>query len=227
MRPPIVIILQTYKRTDVALRTIAAACARLAYQGDLHWYVADDGSPAEHVQRVRDELTFQEACVIGHHSERRGYGANCNTAWRMADATSPLTLWLEDDWELTAPLDLTHYADLLIEREEIGMVRLGILNIDIKGRTWGHAGHLYWTLDHIPHHDGTPVFTGHPSLRHVRYRDVYGWYPEGLSPGDTELAYAYQYRIGAAAGPAILWPVDYPAYGLFGHIGIVKSETLL
>lgn len=222
MRVPIVIILQTYKRTDVALRTIRAARERLSYQGDLVWYIADDGSPAEHLSAVRELLP-----EAPYHSERRGYGGNSNAAWRMADAVSPLTLWLEDDWELTQPLDLTPFADLLMERPEIGMLRLGVLNLDIKGRTWGHAGRLYWTLDHIPHHDGTPVFTGHPSLRHVRYRDAYGWYPEGLVPGDTELAYAYQYRIGAIDGPAILWPVDYPAYGLFGHIGAVKTETLL
>lgn len=215
----ITIILQTYKRTDVALRTVRAALRHLSGP-DLRWYIADDGSPAEHVTAIRELLPDAE-----WHSERRGYGANANTAWRLAQ--TPLTLWLEDDWELTQPLDLAPYARLLLERDEVGMVRLGVLNLDIKGRTWGHDGRLYWTLDHVPHHDGTPVFTGHPSLRHVRYREVYGWYPEGLSPGDTELAYAYQYRMGPLSGPAILWPVNYPAYGLFGHIGSVKTETLL
>jgi GT2 family glycosyltransferase len=222
MPEPITIIFQTYKRTDYALRTIAAARKYLRYP-DLRWYVADDGSPREHLDAV---ITALDGVCSGFHSERLGYGGSANKAWRWADSVGPLTFWLEDDWELRQPLDLYCCAALLMEREEIGMVRLGVLNLDIRGRTWGHNGLVYWTLDREPHIEGTPVFTGHPSLRHRRYRDAYGWYPEGLGPGDTELAYAYQYRIGAHGGPGIVWPVGYPQNGYFGHIGAVKTETL-
>lgn len=224
MAEPIVIVLQTWERTEYAVRTIRAARKHLRYE-DLRWYVADDGSRAEHLDVVLSELSG--ANLIGWHSERRGYGGNANEAWRNVDRVSPLSGWLEDDWELTAPLDLYPYAALLMEREEIGMVRLGVLNLDIRGRTWGHNGELYWTLDKQPHHEGTPVFTGHPSLRHRRYRDVYGLYPEGLGPGDTELAYAYQYRWGPQSAPGIVWPASYPPGGLFGHIGAIKTEALL
>jgi hypothetical protein len=219
--PPIVIILQTFKRTDVALRTIAAAQQHLRYAGELIWYVADDGSPDEHVAAVREMLPD-----AGWHSERRGYGANANAAWRAADAATPLTLWLEDDWELTQPLDLTPYAQALAD-DEIGMVRLGYLNRGISGSAVAAAGRLYWRLYHEPVESNELVFTGHPSLRHTRYREAYGWYPEGLTPGDTELGYAYQYRTARAGAPWIVWPADYPSGGLFGHIGTVKTETML
>jgi hypothetical protein len=76
---PITIILQTFKRTDVALRTIVAARQYLHYP-DLRWYVADDGSPREHVDAVIEALG--DAPIIGLHTERRGYGANANTAWQ-------------------------------------------------------------------------------------------------------------------------------------------------
>lgn len=223
MSEPIVIVLQTFKRTDVALRTIAAAKANLRYGGELLWYVADDGSPPEHYQAVLEAV----GDVWGAHSERRGYGANCNAAWAVANQKSPLTLWLEDDWELRQPLDLYTYAALLMETAEIGMVRLGLLNLDIRGRTWAHGGLVYWKLDREPHLEGTPVFTGHPSLRHRRYADAYGPYPEGLKPGDTELAYAWQFRIGTPDAPGIVWPADYPANGYWGHIGAIKTETML
>ena len=49
---PIIIILQTFKRTSYALQTIAAAKERLHYAGDLFWYVADDGSPIGHVETI-------------------------------------------------------------------------------------------------------------------------------------------------------------------------------
>ncbi len=86
---------------------------------------------------------------------------------------------------------------------------------------------MYWKLDREPHIDGTPVFTGHPSLRHRRYRAAYGDYPTGLTPGDTELAYAWQFRMGSPDAPGNDWPADYPQQGLFGHIGSIKTEDML
>lgn len=222
---PITIILQTFKRTQNALDTIAATRRNLTYGGQpLPIYVADDGSPEQHVNAVL------EACgsdLVGYHTARRGYGGNCNVAWDAADQLGALSFWLEDDWELRQPLDLYPYACLLMETHEIGMVRLGVLNLDIRGRTWAHGGRVYWKLDKEPHLDGTPVFTGHPSLRHTRYRQAYGDYPVGLMPGETELAYAYQFRTGAQDASGIVWPADYPAMGYFGHIGAVKTETML
>jgi hypothetical protein len=219
MTEPIVAILQTFKRTDVALRTIAAARQYLHYP-DLYWYVADDGSPQAHVEAVLEAVGS-----LNGHTERRGYGANASAAWQSADSISALTFWLEDDWELTAPLDLYPYAALLMERDDIAMVRLGYLNPGIRGECVSHGGALYWKLDHEPAEHWQLAFTGHPSLRHRRYRQAYGDYPTGLGPGDTELAYAYQYRTGS--GPAIVWPAAYPPNGLFSHIGTVKTETML
>lgn len=220
---PIVVILQTFKRTDCALRTVMAARQYLRYDGPLLWYVADDGSSEWHLMEVQAAL--MDAPWIGWHSERRGYGANANAAWDAANEISALTFWLEDDWELTAPLDLTPYAYLLMEREDIGMVRLGYLNAGIIGETFGYGGRLYWKLHHEPAQSYELVFTGHPSLRHRRYRQDYGDYETGLVPGDTELAYAYRYRIGS--GSWIVWPASYPPEGLFSHIGTVKTETML
>lgn len=222
---PIVVILQTFKRTDCALRTIAAARQYLRYDGPLVWYVADDGSPEGHFQEIGNLLNEMGVSVCGAHSLRRGYGANANEAWHAADEIGALTFWLEDDWMLQSYLDLTPYAYLLMERDDIGMVRLGYLNAGIIGETFGYGGRLYWKLHHEPAQSHELVFTGHPSLRHRRYRADYGDYETGLVPGDTELAYAYRYRIGS--GSWIVWPASYPPEGLFSHIGTVKTETML
>jgi hypothetical protein len=222
MTEPITVILQTYRRTECALRTIRAAREHLRYP-NLRWYIADDGSPREHFDAVLAEFPANE--LVGWHTERRGYGANANAAWDAAGEHGRLTFWLEDDWELSETVDLYTYAALLMEREDIGMVRLGYLNCGISGFSLGHAGLMYWGLYHVPHHDGELAFTGHPALRHQRYRDTYGGYPSGLTPGNTELAYAYQYR--NQEGPWIVWPVAWPQDGLFRHIGTVKTETML
>src|SRR4051812_22289758 len=105
---PITVILQTYRRTEYALRTIAAARTHLHYGGELRWYVADDGSPMEHVFAV-----MNAADTFDGHTERRGYGANANAAWDAAQ--SALTFWLEDDFMLTEPLDLTPHAYTLMD----------------------------------------------------------------------------------------------------------------
>lgn len=220
---PIVIVLQTYRRTDYALPTIEATRKHLRYSGDLVWYIADDGSPEEHVRAVREAL--EGATVIGGHSQRSYYGGNCNLAYEKVRQFSPLTFWLEDDWVLKQDVDLTPYAALLEERDDVGMVRLGYLNTGIRGQAIGHQHRIYWLLEREPIESHQLVFAGHPSLRHERYWQAYGQYPVIPNPGETELAYAYQYRIGH--GPAIAWPVEWPQWGHFHHIGETKTETML
>ncbi len=215
----ITVILQTYKRTEYAVQTIGAAREFLHYGGELRWYVADDGSPIEHVWKVWGELS--DIGVAGH-TMRRGYGGNANAAWDAAQ--SALTFWLEDDFMLTKPLDLTPHAYVLMDNPVVGMVRLGYIEEKLREPVRDFTGRLYHTLPRYWPDTSFYAFTGHPSLRHKRYREVYGDYPEGLPPGETELAYAYQYRKGD--GPLIVWPEGYPAHGFFRHIGTIKTEDM-
>lgn len=217
---PITIIFQTYKRTEYALRTIAAAQQHLRYDGDLRWYVADDGSDIDHLSAVMNAT----APCMGQ-SRRRGYGGNANDAWVAADYISQLSFWLEDDFMLTQPLNLTPHAYALMECESLGMVRLGYISGERLEAAKDFCGRRYHTLPRDWPDTSFYAFTGHPSLRHARYRQAYGDYPEGLTPGETELAYAFQYR--TQDGPLVVWPEGYPADGYFAHIGAVKTETML
>lgn len=218
---PITIILQTYRRTEYALRTIAAAHELLHYTGPMYWYVADDGSPIEHGKAIYELI--EHLPVFGGHWARRGYGANANAAWDAAP--SDLTFWLEDDFVLTQPLDLTPHAYALMDAPALGMIRLGYINGAMLEPAQSFAGRRYHTIPRDWPDTSFYAFTGHPSLRHRRYREAYGDYPVGLGPGDTELAYAYQYRVGS--GPLIVWPEGYPPEGAWAHIGAIKTETML
>lgn len=217
---PITIIFQTFRRTSYALATIAATRELLHYGGDLRWYVADDGSSTNHWMAVWDAL---DGLDVAGHTMRRGYGANANAAWEAAE--SDLTLWLEDDWELRTPLDLTPHAYALMDCAHLGMVRLGYIDPLMREPAVDFGGRSYHTLPRDWPDTSFYAFTGHPSLRHSRYRHAYGDYPTNLTPGDTELHYAYRYRRGD--GPLIVWPEGYPAHGVFHHIGKVKTEDLL
>lgn len=221
MTEPLAVIFLTYDngdgvRTEYALRAIQALKANLIYP-DIRYYLADDGSPPAHVNAVLGEL--QDVNLIGWHTIPSGtYGRNANEAWQIAQQTCGLALFVEDDWVLSERLEIYKYAALLMERADIGMVRLGYLNLHMRGQVFGHNGDLYWRLERDC---DSYVFTGHPSLRHSRYWSDYGRYPEGLSPGETELMYALQYRRGN--GSDIVWPVSNGEFGKFAHIGQIKA----
>lgn len=217
---PILVILLTNGRTDYCLRTIEAACAHLAYP-DLYWYIAQGKDTPGHFEAVKNCIIKNDARIWGYHItvDNPSYGKDANLAIDKSIDLTRLILVLEDDWELRQHLDLRPYADLLMDREEFGMIRLGYLNLGMVGKTMGHNGRLYWWLHRDS--DEAYVFTGHPSLRHWRFRNAYGPYAEGLKPGETELDMAWQFR--TKPGPGILWPVENGAYGKFGHIGERQS----
>lgn len=219
---PIAVVLVTYKRTEYAVRTARAAVAKLKYDGELAWYVGDDGSPREHMDAVMDSLIGCKK--IGCHSEdfvpgKHFPGKSWNKAWAAAREFSPVVMWLEDDWELRVELDITPYVKLLIEREDIGMVRLGHLAIDLNTTSRGHNGiHYLQMWRNMPY-----AYSGNPHLKHQRFFDAYGPYNESVGPGDTEVEYDHRFR--SISGPDIYWPVNLPGCGwsCFSHIGEHQS----
>lgn len=219
MNDPLVVILQTYKRTDYALQTLAAMAENFRYDNAL-WYVADDGSEPAHMDAIRRAMASMECRVIGEHSERIGYGASANRAWHKAHEYADMTLWLEDDWMLRREFNPTAYMQTLANHADLGMIRLGHLPINLRAETCGYDGAMYLRI----HQSSAYTFSGNPALRHRRAREMWGAYPEGLYPGDTEVAYDAQVR--EHYGVSIVWPVNVGAWGLYGHIGAVQSYEM-
>lgn len=222
MSEPLTVVLLTYERTDYTLRTIHAAGKFLQYP-DWGWYVADDGSSDSHHIFTLNSCEATDRPLIGQHNEKLSYGRGANAALRMAFSTGALVLMLEDDWELTQPLDIWKWAALLMERPDIGMVRMGYLNNGVAGNVIGHGGSLYWVLDDTESkHHSSFAFAGHPALIHRRFFDSYGLYPERWQPGDTELRMCWQIA-SQFGGPAIVWPAELGAMGPWAHIGGQQS----
>lgn len=215
--PPLVIVLLTYQRTEYALRTISATLDNLQYPGSILWYIADDGSGTQHYHTLRTAIKHGGGRLIGGHTDRMGYGASANEAWRRANDYSEFTLWLEDDWELLRAYDPTLHITLLNEHAELGMVRLSDIKVDLHATVVGYDGYHYLRIWNESHY----MFSGNPSIRHRRALEAWGNYPEGLNPGDTEVAYDYQVRQRATAH--IVWPFSVGPHGVYGHIGVIKS----
>ncbi len=208
--PLVVIMLITYMRTDLAVRTVKGVKEKLAYP-NLGWHIADDGSTKEHIEALFEAIG-QPVPVT--NANRKGVGRSMNLGMRECLLRGSYILWLEDDWELVRPLELWPCVQLLGQVEDIGMVRLGYISPGLRGQLISHADRLWWKLEKTGFHY---VFAGHASLRHAKFVAAYGNYREGLTPGETELYMCSQFN--DTPGPTVALPCDGGAWGYFAHIG--------
>lgn len=231
MGSPLTIIFQTCgikpERTAYACKTIRFAHRHLC-GASVRWIVADDGSPEAHLQEVLQTLHQEGAYVQDVHSERHSYGRSINTA--ISCLETDIYLPLEDDWILSEPLNIDPYIMALHHLPQIGMIRLGYLNDGLRADLLFYknsAMHNSMLFGFLRPEVQNPQynFAGHPSLRHKRFHEFYGLYPEGLQPGATELGMADQYRQRAheASAPWIVYPLQIAPYGLWAHEGAVQS----
>lgn len=222
--PQVCVVLLTYLRTEMALRTVRGVCEYLDYPKELlSFYVADDGSPSGHVQVILDEIKQGGINLVGYHNEKYAPGTTfCGQGWntglQKGHQTAPILLWLEDDWELKRPFDIRPYVRLLVEREDVGVVRFGQLTVGNDLKVEGHNGIHY--LEYL--RSSSYAYSGNPHLRHVRFSEYYGLFATDRNPGDVELHYDEKFRT-MPDGPRIWRPAGFPEWGMFGHIG--KDKT--
>ena len=217
--PKVAICFLTYKRTEYAIRSLRSVIKRLKYP-NLGWYIASDGGPDEHYKAVMEVLTNIGVPVFGTHHERLGPGASWNKAIDESLKQCDLILWVENDWELSKELDITPYVRLLMEKENVGMVRLGYMAVGLDCHTVGHDGIHYLRIEKSTQYQ----YSGNPSLRHRRYFDAYPRYPTDKNPGECEIWHDQDVR-KMQDSPEILWPINLPGCGwsCFSHIGTEQS----
>lgn len=208
--PTLAVLVVTYERPQLLAQTLAALTARLSYDGLLRFVIADDGS--------QDDETHQIATGYGDLviTQRGGLGANSNAGLRFAFERADLVLQLQDDMHLLQPLDLTPHVQWLIDHPQDGYIRL-----------WGVGGHnytatldqRYWRIDWRS--DELYIASDRPHLKHRRFHDAVGLYPEGLPSAATEEAWAHQSKDAGKAGraPFVLVPHAYDTESNFEHTG--------
>ncbi len=211
--PAIYIVLTTYRRTELALRTIQGLKQNLLWQ-NLGWIISDDGSDESDIEKLVQAVSTANHLQV-FRNQHKGTGHNMNVAlqhvWNIG---GNLTLMMEDDWLIEKPMDLTPYVNVLLNHPEHGMIRFGYISEGLSGTLIKEEGRLYWKLTDRAY---TYNYVGHPSLRSKTFYNAYGKYTEGLSPGATELAMCG--NCNYYPGPDILIPADSGWYGFFAHIG--------
>lgn len=216
--PNLSILLMTYKRTEEAMATIRGIAEYLDYPLR-SWYIADDGSEPEHMDKLLDLLIEKNEKVIGYHNERFSpkTGIGWNKGLGICYQNSDYVLVMEDDWVLDVKFNISPFIEMLSQREDVGMIRLGGLAVGNTVEIVGHNGHHYLKY----HRTEQYAFSGNPHIRHARFVKAYGWYSsEKLNPGELELDMDGRFR--AMSGPDIWRPADIPGWGYFRHIGAAR-----
>ena len=191
--PPVAVLVITYQRAEILQRTIGGLLHNLTYAGPLHYVIADDGSTDgthEMIDALRD-AGLDATLVI---SNRGGLGANANAGLRAALSLADFVLQLQDDMLLLQSLDLTAHVNRLLHHPDDGFIRL-----------WGVGGHRYTaTLDGAYwriswQSDELYIPSDRPHLKHRRFVEAAGYYPEGLKSAATEEAWCHQAKHEACA----------------------------
>lgn len=218
--PNLCIVLLTYQRTEMAVRTVKGIADNLDYPKELtSFYVADDGSQSTHVEAIFKALQDGGLQLAGYHSQKFYAGTPfCGIGWnhglQKAHQTADYVMLLEDDWVLEKPLDIRPYIWMLSEREDVGMVRLSGLAEGNIVEVKTHRGTHY--LEYL--RMSRMCYSGNPHIRHLRFSQYYGAFATELTPGDLEVWFDAKFH-RMKDGPEIWRPAELNPWGPFGHIG--------
>lgn len=222
--PTVAILIITWDRPEEIRRTITALWANLRYPGLLAWHIADDHSPEGYLSAIQAD--FPDLKFTTTQTDRKGWGANVNLALRTIQADYIFSC--EDDYVSLREIDLGKGVELMEIRQDVGLVRYdglsGHVGLDLviqEARTGGEFDYLKIVKNKSSHLN---VYSHRPHLKHRRFHDFYGLYPENLSLGECEAGFAH--RVKSKNGPSLAILSD----GIpraFDHIGKSRQGTAL
>lgn len=197
--PALAILIVTYNRVETLFGTLHHLAEHLWYEGPRQVIVTDDGSDDGTLAMLAEGVPDARVVTSAH----QGLGANTNAGLRAAFAYADYVLQLQDDMWLLGTLDLHPHVARLRDDPQAGFIRL-----------WGVGGHRY-TADLDESYwrvrwDSSELYmpSDRPHIKHRRFHEHFGLYPEGLVTAATEEAWCHQCRDIARArgGPQVLIP---------------------
>lgn len=238
--PTVSILIVTYDRPDEIRRTIYALLKNLKYPRDkLLWHLADDSSPGHYLNEVKSEFKYLN--FSNTVTDRKGWGANVNKALIYCQEKSDYVFNVEDDYVSLSTVDLERGVSLLMskedkhrpeqasKREPIGLVRYdGIaahwLKLDLRESDTEIGSVHYMRI--LPGSVHLNCYSNRPHLKHRRFHDFYGMYPEGIKLGECETAFAHRVRQKMKDGPWLCVLED-GITKAFEHIGKSRQNSEL
>jgi hypothetical protein len=206
------------QRKEIAELTLRSWVANMKYDGELCLHVADDGSDlAWEPEKIWPGL------ISFSRQERHGLGASLNAGFAKAFETSPLVFYCGgDDWQLQQPFDLSPWAQVLVEHEDVGIVRLGPPSPFLRGEVVIYTENWQgWGLKLEPY----GLCAGfRPEIFHKRLIDTYGWWKEDINASECERLFNVQW----AADPKlhIVLALPHPWYHADTSLGVPSLSEI-
>lgn len=216
--PPVTICIVTFMRFQ-ELRRVLKNLHLLHYEGELHILIADDSTPDDnYLPSIKNLMTYEMEWFHAANvqwqvistPQNGGWGYNVNHAMRQIPDNHIIML-MEDDYVMTEHIDITPWVALLDQNEQIGLVRLdGIAGHNVYAAAQEFKLTLpsdymyletsitnpdtvfYWSIDVT-----SPelwIYSNRPHLKHRRFIETHGDYPEGLPLGQTESQFAHRVK---------------------------------
>jgi glycosyltransferase involved in cell wall biosynthesis len=219
MWPDVAILVPTYNRADVCVRTVDLLLKNLSYCGDMHFLVGCDGTdntPDKLEDWAAREGVRDRLMVLREPSG--GIGANINRLIERAHMFTDFYVSLDDDHHLIGQISLSRHVEKLRDDRQAGWIHLMMEALgDEHFDPYKFQGVLdkdhYWRIDwDCPERF---VMSFRPHIFHHRFIEVMGYLNEGLKTGETEWEYAGRTkRIGSQGGGVdVLVPLC--AYGCY------------
>lgn len=221
---PVSIVVTTYapagdqgkKRIATLERTLDSWNKHLRYEGLIHLIIEDDGSPDEYWPTIRDlghEVWARGSSWFDHIKAGHGVGASLNRGFGVALGVTSVILYAVDDWMLLQEFDISSWVQLLVERDDVGVVRLGPPHpgniVEIKPYTSEWQG---WAGRICPESAGI-IVSERPALWHRRMINQIGGFKEDCSALECEAEYDERYR-GYQSPLEVVLALPHPWYHL-------------
>lgn len=199
MSNPISIVATTYAPDgeEGRMRSLAWATAlaswqeNLIYDDTINLIVADDGSNdwAESLQMIATKL-WTRGVITWTKETAKGVGGSLNRGFQHAYAFTDVLLYAVDDWSLLHDFDINPWVQLLNEREDVGVVRLGPPHpgniLDVRPYTANWQG---WVGRIMEGSSSGIIVSERPALWHKRMYEAFGRFKEDCTALECEADY--------------------------------------
>lgn len=214
--PDISVVIATYERWELLEHCLELLYQNLVYPIDKTRYVLADDGDADKTARLISEKFGNTPLrweIVGGN-ERLGLGGNTNRALKQLQ--TDIVLQLQDDYFLRRPLDLTPHVEKLLADSTAGWIRLRLLN---GQRFTASIEDRYWRVNWFS--DEGYICSDQPHIKHMRFHQHFGYYPEGLRVADTENEWCWRVRQEAQdkGGPGVLIPTWWDCDNAWTHEG--------
>lgn len=187
--------------------------------------IADDGTEEDDYRRLLEWVkgVWTRGVVRETRAVAHGVGASLNRGFRLAFERGPLVLYAVDDWRLMERFDVSPWLQLLDERNDVGVVRLGPPHpsnrLYVQAYTSNWQG---WAAEIDPFGGGIAI-SERPALWHMRMINAVGWFREDCSALVCEADYDERFRnrmqgLLTPRPPSVVLALPHPWY----HINPVE-----